>query len=150
MNIKISGDEKMERSYYNNIKTTTIIVVLYILLSAILLLAQDSKPNAKQNNSVSTLVMGIKSENEGLRKSAIYLAGKNKVSEVITVLSEEFKNEKKAEIKYLIAISLYKINTKESIDSACALCRYEKTSKFELIGRQINSSFYNSVILTKY
>mgnify|MGYP001198501356 CR=1 FL=1 len=139
----------METNNYTNFRTTTIIVVLYILLSAVILLAQDNKSVEKQNNNIATLVMGIKSNNEGLRKSAIYLAGKNQITEVITVLSEEFKNESKAEVKYLIAISLFKINTKESIDSACALCRYENNSKFKLIGNQINSAFNNSTVLTK-
>ncbi len=139
----------METSNYKNFRTTTIIVVLYVLLSAVILLAQDNKSIEKQNNKIATLVMGIKSNNEGLRKSAIYLAGKNQVKEVIDVLSKEFKTETQVSIKYLIAISLFKINTNESIDSACALCRYENNAKFKLIGKQIRSTYYNSSILTK-
>lgn len=53
--------------------------------------------NNFSKNDIINISRGINSENEGLRKSSIFFAGKYKISEVTDLLEEELKNEKDLE-----------------------------------------------------
>ncbi len=68
----------------------------------------QTKLTPKQQ-AVGNLINALNSENDGLRKSAIYLAGKNKIKEVADVLVGRLTKEKDAGMKILIALSLYNI-----------------------------------------
>jgi hypothetical protein len=66
--------------------------------------------------SIANLKMGIKLNNEGVRKCCIYFAGKYKISDLTDDLVEQFKNEKNPKIRVLIALSLYQIEDGESME----------------------------------
>jgi hypothetical protein len=66
--------------------------------------------------SIANLKMGIKLNNEGVRKCCIYFAGKYKISELTDDLIEQFNNEKNPKIRVLIALSLYQIEDGGSME----------------------------------
>jgi hypothetical protein len=68
------------------------------------------------NASITNLKMGIKQENDGVRKCCIYFAGKYKISELTDELVEQFTKEKDAKIRVLIALSLYQIQDGGSME----------------------------------
>jgi len=61
------------------------------------------------DTAISNLRIGITSENLGLRKSAVYFAGKYEVDEVLLDLMGQLDKEDNASVRILIAHSLYKI-----------------------------------------
>jgi hypothetical protein len=63
----------------------------------------------KNNSKAANLKAGIASSNEGLKKSAMYMAGKYMVSETAADLVKELKNSDN-NIKILAALSLLRIN----------------------------------------
>jgi len=95
------------------------VVVLVLVLSSSLSAGnrKDSAEAYKEKNKVGTLLNGINSSNEGLRKSSIYFAGKYKVTEAVEALSAQLTKEKSASTRILIALSLYSIGTPECIEA---------------------------------
>lgn len=114
----------------NQITTLTVTLVLFTLLSTAFVFTNDI--NAKglkskkskvvvekyelSENSVKSLIMGITSENQGLRKSAIFYAGQYKLEAAVDCLIEELQKEEDSSTKILIALSLYKIGNPIAID----------------------------------
>ena len=97
---------------------TTLIVLLVITLTAAAgLQAQSSKYKNVTVNSVETLKQGIKSDNPGLRKSSIYMAGLYKIDEAVATLTEQLEKEKNPGIRILIALSLYNIGNSHGMDA---------------------------------
>ncbi len=96
--------------------------VLYLFASFMLL----SIPVAAQNNksktidseyAIENICTGIKSENTGVKKSMIYLAGKYKMTHAVDALTEQLEDEKFPEIKILIALSFYQIGDKDGMEA---------------------------------
>jgi len=97
---------------------TTLVVLLVITLNAAAgLQAQSSKYKNITVNSLETLKQGIKSDNPGLRRSSIYMAGLYKIDEAVETLTEQLDKEKNPGIRVLIALSLYNIGNQDGMDA---------------------------------
>ncbi len=68
-------------------------------------------------NEIKTLIMGINSENEGLRKSAIFFAGKYQVKEAVDALVDRMNETGNRQELYLISVALYKIGSFEGLSA---------------------------------
>ena len=68
------------------------------------------------SQSILNLKTAIKSENEGLKRSAIYFTGKYKIHQAEDELIELLEEEKSQRNKKLIALVLYKMRSNRSID----------------------------------
>ena len=88
-------------------KTMLVAITFLAILFTTVLNAQKTitKAELKQKRMIGNLVNGINSDNEGLKRSAIYYAGKYKVDEAVDALVEQLKNETSTENKYLISLS---------------------------------------------
>lgn len=94
----------------------TAFAVLFFSLNGILKADAVSPVNKITKSSIENLKMGIKQENEGVRKCCIYFAGKYKISELTDDLVTQFVNEKNPQIRVLIALSLYQIQDGGSME----------------------------------
>lgn len=99
---------------------TTVSVVLLVLLSMQNGFAQSSENHARfKKQSLQNLEMGITSQNDGVRKSSIYLAGKYRIAELIPVLYRQLLQEKDTFNKRLILLSIYQVGDYSAINKAC-------------------------------
>ncbi len=116
--------------------------VLLFLLSTTFLSAQETsiKDVTEHKYALNNLVTGIKSENNGLKRSSIYYAGKYRIAEATPVLVEELNKENTTEIKCLIALCLYRIGNAEGM---AAVKEISKSSCCEKV-----KSFCTQVYLT--
>lgn len=71
---------------------------------------------AKHPSAVLDLVNGIKSENDGLRRTSIYLAGKYQLEQTVDVLIMQMGNEKIPSNRILIALSLFRIGEERGMN----------------------------------
>jgi hypothetical protein len=98
---------------FNNIFITRglLIFILFIVLSGTDCFAQtySIKEITKNKYALDNLIASIKSENCGIKRSAIYFAGKYRIKESENVLIDELKKEKEACTKILIALVLYEL-----------------------------------------
>lgn len=67
------------------------------------------------NNALQSLLMGLKSDNEGVVKSSIILAGNYKIMEAVEALTEIIDSELSFEIKTAAVYSLYQIQNDEAL-----------------------------------
>ena len=91
------------------------------------------------NDAIGNLKNAITSENPGLRKSGIYLAGKHTVKEVAGTLLEQLNNENDPELKILIIRVLYIIDENEYMNEIHQLALNEENDKV----RQMASAIYS-------
>lgn len=137
--------------------TAKITFILFTLFTLALVTANDiSAKGAKSqrskvviekyelsDNAVKSLIMGIKSENPGLRKSAIFYAGQYKLEAALDCLIEELRNENDPGTKILIALSLYKIGNPIAIDYIKEIAVQDENPKV----KNMFSAIYNEFIL---
>ena len=103
----------------NSIKNKIFSIVFFILmiLPASFTFAQNNsiKDITDHKYALDNLLAGIKSENEGVRKSSIYFAGKYKISEAEQALIEQLKIEPNPNTRTLIAFVLYELGSEEGL-----------------------------------
>ncbi len=74
------------------------------------------KINLKEN-ALKNLISGINHENDGVRKSAIYFAGKYRISESVDALVSQLENEENSSFRVLISLSLFMIGDENGMDA---------------------------------
>lgn len=107
--------------------------------------SQQSELNPK---FVSNLNVGIKSNNDGLRKSCIYFTGVYMIKECVPTLVEQLSKEKNPDVKILIALSLYRIGDENGIKAVEELAAYDLNYKVRKMGNAILSKFEKDKRLT--
>jgi HEAT repeat protein len=108
----------MKTVYKTKVKRTLVALTI-VLLAAIStnLFAQGNKIVVKKVNdtALKNLTAAITSENEGLRRSGVYLAGKYKIAEVVDELTEILSEEKDPNNRVLIVLALNEIGTDKAL-----------------------------------
>jgi HEAT repeat protein len=103
-----------EKIKEQKMKNAVLTIAVMVTLGVTGLMAQPVKFN---DNHVKTLCQGITSENLGLRRSAIYQAGKYAVNGTCESLLTQLKVEDDPSTKVLIALALYKIGDEEGMEA---------------------------------
>lgn len=91
-----------------------LVIIVSLFSLSIVITSADEKPKLNENN-VATLITGIKSENDGLMRSAIFMAGKYKVEETIEALLEILESESEPSNHILVAMAIYRIGNQEAM-----------------------------------
>ena len=66
-------------------------------------------PAKKQVNMINNLKLGLKSENDGLRRCSVYLAGYYQINELVGTLAEQLNKTEDSKEKVMLLMALYKI-----------------------------------------
>lgn len=72
-------------------------------------------------SQIENLIAGIESDNDGVRKMAVYYAGLYNIKEVTKELLDQFKNEENAEIRKLIARVVYRNGELNDLEKLCKI-----------------------------
>ena len=112
-------------------KKMLVAVTFIALLFTTVLNAQKTitKTELKQKRMIGNLVNGINSDNEGLKRSAIYYAGKYKVEESVDALVDQLEMETSTENKYLISLSLYLIGDDKGIEAVKKVAAFDNAPR---------------------
>ncbi|HKI79091.1 MAG TPA: HEAT repeat domain-containing protein [Ignavibacteriaceae bacterium] len=121
----------------------TIVVLAAIVLSVKPLSAQKDV-DSKNTAAVANLVNGINSENKGLQRSSIYLAGRDRVTGSVDALIEKLNNEEDPSTRLLIAVSLYEIRDPLGLDAIKELSVKDKSEKVRSISSLMYSEYAKS------
>ncbi len=106
--------------------TTLVVILAVLMISQTGLQAQSSNYKNINDYSLETLKKGIQSDNPGLRKSAIYMAGLYKIDEAVETLVEQLEKEKVPSNRVLIALSLYNIGNTEGMKAVKMMAASDK------------------------
>jgi hypothetical protein len=89
--------------------------------------------------ALDNLIAGIKSENCGVKRSAIYFAAKYRIKDVQDVLLDELRNENEPCTRVLIALVLYEF---ENADGLLLLRDIKKTDADKNARRMATDIYY--------
>src|SRR5690606_28535219 len=93
--------------------------------------------------ALENLTTGINSDNAGVRKSAVYFAGKYKIEELVSVLADRLNDENDPSVRLLIAYSLYEINDAEGMKAVKELSLSDVDAKV----KRMSKNLYNEYLL---
>lgn len=97
-----------------------------------------------KKNAIENLVSNINSENDGVRKSAIYYAGYYKVAETMNALKGQFKKESDPSVRILIALSLYKLGNPDGMEFINTYAKKDNDTKV----RRMCSAIYGDYLMS--
>lgn len=96
---------------------TTLVLTLALTLTLGYMNVLGQNTDRLHKNGIPNLKQAVQSENTGLKKSAIYMAGKYKIAEMVEPLVNQLAKEDDDNVKVLIALSLYEIGDEKGIDA---------------------------------
>ena len=122
-------------------KKQVVMLAVALLLGATSIFAYGKKSNdgVINDNAIKNYLVGMKSDNEGLRFSCAYLLGEYKIEKAIIPLMAMLHNEKTEEGRIVAALSLIKIGTGQSIFAVKQAATFDKSERV----RNLCSLFYN-------
>ncbi len=128
-------------------------VTIFVLTAAIFLTSTsqaktgEKKPSklTRYEQCIENLGRAITSENDGLRESAIYYAGKYKMVELKKTLIKQLSREKIPSIRILISLSLYQIGDAEGVELVKEIYNKEKEDQVKRMCSDIFKEFENTV-----
>ncbi len=132
-------------------KTITRSNIKFIVLSLCILCVVDFGEIIAQPNSIvkvtdaryalENLLDGIKSTNNGVRRSSIYFAGKYKISETEEILIEQLREETKPDNRILIALVLYNLQSEEGMIAVKKIMATDNNSKVRTMYHHIYKEY---------
>jgi HEAT repeat protein len=98
-------------------KIFTIVLLIAMIFPVSFMLAQNNsiKDITDHKYALDNLLAGIRSDNEGVRRSSIYYAGKYKIAEAEQALIEQLRIEPNPGTRTLIAFVLYELGSEEGL-----------------------------------
>lgn len=121
---------------------TTLAALLVVWLSTSTgLLAQSSNYKNINEYSIESLNEGIQSDNPGLRKSSIYMAGLYKINESVNTLVNQLEREKNPSTRVLIALSLYNIGNPKGMEAVKKLSAKDNDKEVKRLSTVLYKQF---------
>ncbi len=132
----------MKSTLFSNGKVSVfLLTALIFLFAAPSILPQSYESSHIDKRFTDNLNAGIKSNNEGLRKSCIYFTGLYLLKECVPTLLDQLSKEKIADVKILIALSLYRIGDKKGIKAIESLSMNDENARVRKMGKAILVQF---------
>lgn len=139
----------MKASRKQNAAVISLILLLVTGVNLNLFAQPNPISNVTNNEyALNNLKLGINSDNDGVRKSSIYYAGKYRIAEVVSCLVERLENEEEAFVRLLIAYSLYEIKDVEGMKAVKDLSIDDSDEKVKRICNNIYQEFFNNISST--
>lgn len=125
------------------LKKIVLMLVLVLTLTGVLSAQNTLAEFTKNEYALENLLNGIHSENEGVRKSSIYYAGKYKVVESAQELIDQLKNEENSSIRVLIALALFEMGSKDGLEAVKNLSSTDDDSRVRKMATFIYEEYVN-------
>ena len=117
-----------------------VVLLLQVSISAEVKFAGQNEN--QQERTIQSLLLGINSDNFGLKSSCTYMLGELKISHAVIPLMKLLKDNNNAELKIAAALALYKIGDERGIYAIKKSIQFEKDERV----RKICDLFYRSFI----
>ena len=121
---------------------TSFIVIVFLsvlLINSIYAEVNPKKKAETSQNTISTLLDGLKTENLGLKTGCAYMLGELQITEAIIPLMKILRNDKNEEARIAAALALYKIGTPLSINAVRQSIIYDESARVS----KLCVNFYN-------
>jgi len=128
-----------------NLTTTVTVLILIITLFTTAFAGDNStKKYEYTQNTISSLIEGLKSDNTGLKTSCAYLLGELNVTEGIIPLMRLLRNDESEEVRICAALALYKIGTPISIFAVKQAIRFDESKRVSKLAAKFYYDYLRS------
>jgi len=128
-----------------NLTTTVTVLILVITLFTTAFAGDNStKKYEYTQNTISSLIEGLKSDNTGLKTSCAYLLGELNVTEGIIPLMRLLRNDESEEVRICAALALYKIGTPISIFAVKQAIRFDESKRVSKLAAKFYYDYLRS------
>lgn len=123
------------------------LLVTFMLFSAIAFAgnAPAKKANINRDIAIENLLVGISSDNYGLRTTSAYMLGELESSEAVIKLMKMLREEKNEDARIMAALSLYKIGDARGINAIKQAIKFDDSEKVS----KTCALFYQSYLATQ-
>jgi HEAT repeat protein len=121
------------------------LVAILFVLSVTDTFGQNQKISdlSKHKYALQNIEMGIQSENDGVRESAIYLAGQYRFIDTEDALIKQLKVEKDSDIKVLIGLALFRMSSEKGMNELLGLATQDENPRV----RRMSSAIYSEYLV---
>ena len=121
-------------------------ILTVVLLTAVLIGSGYAQKNSIKDvtaneYALQNLVAGIQSDNTGVKRSAIYFAGKYRIAEAEESLIAQLKEENDPSTRILIALVLYEMGSEEGLREVQNLSLNDEDAKVRRMATQIYNEY---------
>ncbi len=109
-----------------------ILTIIFTISIALMTLDVPAKPKAKVNvteNTVSSLMTGLSSDNIGLKSSSAYMIGELQLSKAVIPLMKILREDDNEDMRITAALALYKIGTPLAINAVKQAVRFDESER---------------------
>ena len=124
--------------------TILLVLVVGVLISSFA--AENVKKAQISDNTVASLLMGLNSDNAGLKSGCAYMLGELKITKAVIPLMRVLRNDESEEIRISAALALYKIGTEISIYAVKQAGRFDESERVSKLAK----NFYNEYLRTQF
>jgi len=124
------------------------LTILFLTIIAIATLDASVIPKAKvkiTQNTVSSLIEGLNSENLGLKSSSAYMIGELQLSKAVIPLMKILREDESDEMRIAAALALYKIGTPIAIHAVKQSIRFDDSERVS----KLCANFYSEYLKIK-
>jgi len=125
---------------------TTIIVLAFFLIGSSNAITNPRMNVQIKDNTVETLIMGLNSDNIGLKSGSAYMIGELKLKQATIPLLRVLHNEKNEELRIAAALALYKIGSHVAIYAVRQAIKFDESERVS----KLCASFYTNYLRNKF
>ena len=125
---------------------TTIIVLAFFLIGSSNAITNPRMNIQIKDNTVETLIMGLNSDNIGLKSGSAYMIGELKLKQATIPLLRILHNEKNEELRIAAALALYKIGSPVAIYAVRQAIKFDDSERVS----KLCASFYSNYLKNKF
>jgi HEAT repeat protein len=130
-----------------SVSATILVATLFLLMNTVSFAQVNSeemtsiKELSGNKFALQNLVASIKSDNPGVKRSSIYLAGKYRIAESEDALIDQLKIEKDPSTRILIALVLYEMGSDKGLPEIRKLSQADNNLKVRRMATQIYNEY---------
>ena len=99
-----------------------------------------------RKDAITNLLIGLQSDNFGLRTSSAFMLGEVKAEEAVLPLMRMLRTEESEDARIVAALALYKIDNPKGIFAVSQAKRFDNSERV----RKMCANFYNETLKIKY
>ena len=122
--------------------STIFLIMIFIVGVPLSSFAKDGdKKTEVSESTIASLLMGLNSDNIGLKSSCAYMLGELRVSSAVVPLMRVLHNDENEELRISAALALYKIGTPMSIHAVKQAIRFDDSKRVSELAQKFYSDY---------
>jgi len=124
-----------------NFTTIILILVFFSGVPSSSLTKDGDKKNEVSESTVASLLLGLNSDNIGLKCSSAYMLGELKVSSAVVPLMRVLHNDENEKVRISAMLALYKIGTPMSINAVKQAIKFDDSKRVSTLANKFYDDF---------